>query len=349
MQKYSSAVLGASEAFLRFQEENTRLARVDKPVLIWGERGTGKENAARSLHYLSARWEKPFVPILCSALSPTLLEDALFGHEAGSFTGANSRNIGYIERAHGGTLFLDEVADIPLTTQEKLLRVLEYGTFERIGGQKTLEVDVRLVAATNKNIRLLAEQGHFRADLLDRLLFDVLYVPPLRERGDDVLLLAQHFALEMAAELGMEETDGPFFSPEAKKQLYTYPWPGNVRELRNAIERTVHKLASLDIQSLVLDPFPAELGKSAPASSFSATPVLAFAESAPAPLFSLLPDLPCDFEQSVAAYEKNLLEKALEAARYKQAEAARFLGLTYNQWRHLARKHGMEANKTASQ
>ncbi len=244
MQFSVADALGTSDIFLAFQENVARAARAERPVLVLGERGTGKELAAQRLHYLSPRWEGPLVTVLCPALSPTLLESELFGHEAGAFTGARGRHEGYFERANRGTLFLDEVADMPLPVQDKLLRVLEYGEFERVGGNAPVRVDVRIVAAANRDLPRLAAEGKFRADLLDRLAFDVLHVPPLRERGEDRLLLARHFAARMAAELdiGRAGSSPGFdlrFGEEALRQMEEYAWPGNVRELRNAVERGV--------------------------------------------------------------------------------------------------------------
>ncbi len=232
--------IGQSDAFLAFQEALSRVARVDRPILLVGERGTGKELAAARLHYLSPRWQGALVVLDCAALAPTLAEAELFGHEAGAFTGAAARRAGRFERADGGTLFLDEVGNIPAGVQDKLLRVVEYGMLERVGGTQPVRVDVRLVAATNADLPAMAARGHFRADLLDRLSFEVLAVPPLRERGDDVLLLARHFAASMAAELDLPDT--PELAPAAVAQLLAHPWPGNVRELRNAVERAVARL-----------------------------------------------------------------------------------------------------------
>ncbi len=232
--------IGQSDAFLAFQEALSRVARVDRPVLLVGERGTGKELAAARLHYLSPRWQGPLVVLDCAALAPTLAEAELFGHEAGAFTGAGARRAGRFERADGGTLFLDEVGNIPAGVQDKLLRVVEYGMLERVGGTQPVRVDARVVAATNADLPAMAARGHFRADLLDRLSFEVLAVPPLRERGDDVILLARHFASSMAAELDLPDT--PELAPAAVAQLLAHPWPGNVRELRNAVERAVVRL-----------------------------------------------------------------------------------------------------------
>lgn len=187
-------LLGESNAFLEVLEQVSRLAPIPRPVLLIGERGTGKELFAHRLHYLSPRWQHPFISINCAALSESLLETELFGHEVGAFTGAQKRHQGRFERADGGTLFLDEVATMSPRLQEKLLRVIEYGDFERVGGQQSLRVDVRLVCATHADLPALAASGQFRADLLDRLAFDVVTLPPLRARRDDILLLGHHFA-----------------------------------------------------------------------------------------------------------------------------------------------------------
>src|SRR5690606_24339796 len=191
-------------------------------VLIVGERGTGKELIAARLHFLSNRWEAEFLKLNCAAISDTLLESELFGHEAGAFTGATRTHRGRFERADGGTLFLDELANTSPLVQEKLLRVIEYGEYERVGGNKTLRCDVRLVAATNEDLPSLADAGKFRHDLLDRLAFDVITLPPLREREEDILLLAEHFAITMAGELGRDLFAG--FTPRAREQLLAYPW-----------------------------------------------------------------------------------------------------------------------------
>jgi len=190
--------LGQSEPFLDFQERLSRVAPVNRPVLLVGERGTGKELAASRLHFLSNRWQGPLVALNCAALSPTLIESELFGYERGAFTGAQQRRVGRFEAADEGTLFLDEIGTIPLEVQEKILRVVEYGTFERVGSPQSVEVDVRIIAATNADLGGLVERGRFKQDLLDRLSFEVLCLPPLRDRREDILLLARHFAAAMA-------------------------------------------------------------------------------------------------------------------------------------------------------
>ena len=186
----TTAMLGESPAFLDLLEHASRVAAVNKPVLVIGERGTGKELIAARLHYLSPRWQAPLVKLNCATLTEALLETELFGHEAGAFTGAARRHVGRFEKANGGTLFLDELATVSLRVQEKILRAVEYGQFERVGGSETLTVDVRIVGATNGDLPAAVRAGQFRADLLDRLAFDVLTVPPLRVRPGDIMQLA---------------------------------------------------------------------------------------------------------------------------------------------------------------
>ena len=245
--------LGQSETFLEFQERLSRVAPIDRPVLILGERGTGKELAASRLHYLSNRWQGAFVALNCAALASSLIESELFGYEKGAFTGAEQRRAGRFESADAGTLFLDEIGNIPLEVQEKILRVVEYSTFERVGGSRSVEVDVRIIAATNVDLKSLAARNRFKQDLLDRLSFEVLFLPPLRDRQDDIMLLAHHFAGRMAVELGWDEI--PRFSSEAEEALQSYPWPGNVRELKNVVERAVYRADALIVSDIVFDPF----------------------------------------------------------------------------------------------
>ena len=250
----SFEAIGQSDVFLEFQERLSRVAPVPRPVLLIGERGTGKELAAARLHYLSGRWQKPFVALNCAALSAALIESELFGYERGAFTGALQRRVGRFEAADGGTVFLDEIGNVPLEAQEKILRAVEYHAFERVGSVEAVGVDVRIVAATNADLPGLCAAGRFRPDLLDRLSFEVLALPPLRERRGDVQLLARHFAAEMAREIG--RSDPPDFSPEAVAALDGYPWPGNVRELKNVVERAVCRSDGAEITAIVFDPFP---------------------------------------------------------------------------------------------
>jgi len=317
--------VGESEAFLAFQERVSRAAKVDRPLLIVGERGTGKELAARRLHYLSERWRQPLVALNCAALAPTLIESELFGHEAGAFTGAGQRRAGRFEAADGGTLFLDEIANIPVEVQEKILRVVEYGTFERVGSAESVQVDVRIIGATNADLAALARDGSFKQDLLDRLSFEVLFVPPLREREGDILLLATRFAARMALELG--RTEVPEFSAEVVSRLQAHDWPGNVRELKNVVERAVYRSDSAVIGEIEFDPFHA------PSEPRYATEEPVPPQPPPEPAG----DKP--FKEAVREFEIRLLKGALERSKYNQKEAAGILGLTYHQFRGLYRKY----------
>ncbi|MBU1002194.1 MAG: phage shock protein operon transcriptional activator [Proteobacteria bacterium] len=347
MSEYSSTTeaMGQSEAFLDFMERLSTAARVDRPALIVGERGTGKELAAGRLHYLSARWQRPFVTLNCSALAPSLIESELFGHEAGAFTGASAKRKGRFEAAEGGTLFLDEIATMPLTVQEKILRAVEYGEFERVGGSTPLRVDVRVIGATNADLPSLAEAGRFKRDLLDRLGFEVLTVPPLRHRPGDMELLARHFADRMAVEIGRREP--PRFSVGALATLAAHPWPGNVRELKNVIERAVYRTEGDVIQELVLDPFDSPWRPAAPdfpspshrqtqgESSTMATPARRADLTLGAPGgIGLVP-----LHEAVRGLELQLMKNALTQTRHHQRKAAAMLGLSYHQFRGLYRKH----------
>lgn len=229
-------LLGASASMQSLREQITLAARSNAAVLILGERGTGKELVAAAIHAGSTRADGPFEKLNCAAVPEGLIESELFGHEAGAFTGATKKRHGKFERAHGGTLFLDEVGDMPPTMQAKLLRVLQEGELERVGSSTAVQVDVRVVAATNKALESEIEEGRFRADLFDRLNVVPLRVPPLRERPEDVPILAEHF-LERACEL--HDRPGKSISNGAMDLLTSYPYPGNVRELRNLVERLV--------------------------------------------------------------------------------------------------------------
>ena len=223
-------IIGEAPPFLEMLEHVSRAAPLSKPVLVVGERGTGKELVASRLHYLSERWDQPLVKVNCAALTESILESELFGHEAGAFTGAVKAHVGHFERADGGTLILDELATITLRMQEKILRVIEYGELQRVGGTETVRVDVRIVGSTNADLPKLAADGKFREDLLDRLAFDVITIPPLRERTEDIMSLAHAFAVNMVSELRLELFPG--FSARAVSTLLRHRWPGNVRELK---------------------------------------------------------------------------------------------------------------------
>ena len=325
--------LGQSNAFLDFQEMLSRAAKVDRPILLIGERGTGKELAAAKLHYLSQRWRGPLVALNCAALAPTLLESELFGHEEGAFTGANQRRTGRFEAATDGTLFLDEIAQIPTEVQEKILRVVEYGSFERVGSSRSIQVDARIIGATNADLPSLARQGRFKRDLLDRLSFDVLFVPPLRARGEDILLLANHFAARMAHELGWEAL--PRFSPSVVAQMESYPWPGNVRELRNAVERAVYRSGTPTVDEIVFDPF-------VPSFSTDMSDGIEAPAPDPSPQAGASDRSGGSLEEAVRDLEVRMIRESLAEARYNQRQAAKALGLTYHQFRGRWRKYREE-------
>lgn len=330
-------LIGESPEFSALLEQASSVAPLHKPVLVVGERGTGKEGIASRLHFLSNRWEGQFIKLNCAAISDSLLESELFGHEAGAFTGANKVHHGRFERAHGGTLFLDELANTSVLVQEKILRVIEYGEFERVGGSKTIKCNVRLVAATNEDLPELARQGKFRADLLDRLAFDVLTIPPLRHRTDDILLLAEHFAITMTKEL--ERAVFPGFSPEAQKTLQEYPWPGNVRELKNAVERAVYRMTEdKAISEITLDPF------ASPYRPTQKTQKDKNVGDTTAPL-----TFPINLKQDTREREIQIIEAALEAAKYNQRDAADNLQLTYHQLRGYLKKYGLVGERGAEQ
>ncbi|MEX2380865.1 MAG: phage shock protein operon transcriptional activator [Opitutales bacterium] len=338
--------LGESETFLDFQMQVSRVASVDRPVLLIGERGTGKELAAARIHYLSGRWQKPLVTLNCVALSPGLLESELFGHEAGAFTGANRRREGRFEAATEGSLFLDEIGNIPLTVQEKILRVVEYGSFERVGSSELTQLDVRIIGATNDDLSALARQGRFKADLLDRLSFEVLFLPPLRERKEDIMVLARHFAGRMASEIGME--DAPVFSDEAVEAMEAYSWPGNVRELKNVVERAVYRnQGNSEISGIQFDPFrnpyaPLNEGCSRQEQENADVREVPSAEPPAAEENNVLSSFEFEkktLKEAVDDLEVSFLKEALIQNRHHQGQAAKLLGLTYNQFRGLYRKH----------
>ena len=324
-------LIGQSPAFLAMLDEVSRVAALDRPVLVIGERGTGKELVAARLHFLSRRWDKPLIKLNCAALAESLLESELFGHEAGAFTGAVRRRAGRFELAQEGSLFLDEIATCSAAVQEKLLRAVEYGEFERVGGSQTLASDVRVIGATNADLPALAAAGCFRADLLDRLAFEVVTLPPLCARPEDIPLLAEHFAMAMSRQLGRPWFAG--FTAAALERLARHPWPGNVRELRNVVERSVGRATDPEapLEVISLDPFASPWRRPPPAAAATAPPQPPPPESG-------------DFADQVAAFERGLLEAALAASRYSQRQAAAALGLGYHQFRRLLAKHGLGAD-----
>jgi psp operon transcriptional activator len=338
--------IGQSSAFLDAVERASRAAQLNRPVLVIGERGTGKELIAERLHRLSTRWDGPLVTMNCAALPETLIEAELFGHEAGAFTGATRAREGRFEEADGGTLFLDELGTLSMGAQERLLRAVEYGEVTRIGSSKPVRVDVRIVGATNESLPAMVERGKFRADLLDRLSFDVITLPPLRVREGDIEVLSDYFGRRMATEL---DWDGwPGFGPVATRAMENYQWPGNVRELRNVVERAVYRWNDPDrpVDYVQFDPFESPW-----------TPVTTIPEAAndgpgtaaDEPVrhstdFSAINEAQIkvgDFKATTEAFEKALLEQALAQHRYNQRQTAKALNLSYDQLRHSLKKHDL--------
>lgn len=319
--------IGESEEYLDFQSKLSRVAKIERPVIIVGERGTGKEISARRIHYLSDRWKAPLVTVNCASLPSSLIESELFGYEKGAFTGAVQTRKGRFEEAEGGTLFLDEIGLIPLEVQEKILRVVEYGTFERVGSSITHEADVRIVGATNADLPELCRKGLFKEDLLDRLSFEVLFLPPLRKRKGDIMLLADFYASKMAFECGREEK--PVFSDEVIVKLESYSWPGNVRELKNVVERAVYQSDSNVISEINFNPFknPYE-DKDIDASSSD--------ENTERREFEY--DLK-DYGKAHEDLDISYISRALDLSGGNQRIAAMSMNLTYDQFRGLYRKY----------
>lgn len=350
-------LIGQSNALLEVLEHVSQIAPLSKPVLIIGERGTGKELIAERLHYLSKRWDQSFIKLNCSSLSENLLESELFGHESGAFTGAKGKHEGRFERADGGTLFLDELANTSGLIQEKLLRVIEYGEFERVGGSKTVQADVRLICAANEDLPSLADAGEFRADLLDRLAFDVITLPPLRCRPEDIMTLAEYFAVGMARQLKLQLFSG--FSAHAVEQLMTHDWPGNIRELKNVVERSVYRNGGENrpIDHITLDPFASpyrpktriktrerQITSVAPTTVASTPHSGSILEAEiPAKTESSLNsfNFPLDFKEQTEQYEMDLIQQALSSSQYNQKKTAELLGLSYHQLRGILKKYNL--------
>lgn len=335
--------IGQSAAFQDAVERASQAATLDRPVLVIGERGTGKELIAERLHRLSARWDKPYIIMNCAAMPETLIESELFGHEAGAFTGATRSRAGRFEEADGGTLFLDELATMSMGAQERLLRAVEYGEVTRVGSSRPIRVDVRIVAATNEHLPALVEDNRFRADLLDRLSFEVITLPPLRAREGDIEVLATYFGQRMAAVLGWDEWPG--FGPRALAAMEGHDWPGNVRELRNVIERGIYRWAdpSRPVDALSFDPFASPwqpMARKAVAKS-ETTPAATGAATSAVATHEPQSGTVSDLRAAVDAYEKQILSDTMARCRFNQKVAAEALGLSYDQIRHALKKHGL--------
>jgi transcriptional regulator with GAF, ATPase, and Fis domain len=300
-------LIGKSPGMQEIYAKIEQVADSRTTVLITGESGTGKELVAKALHYNSARRERPFVALNCAALPETLIESELFGHEKGSFTDATARRVGQFELANNGTLFLDEIGDLSPVTQAKLLRVLQEREFTRIGGVQPIKVDVRIVAATNKNLDELVRKGQFREDLYYRINVIALYLPPLRDRGEDVPLLAKHF---LAKRIEEEKRPPIEFAKEALELLTRYPWPGNVREMENIVEQAF--IWSQNASHITAEHLPAILNSDSRSSSLR--------DDTLAGRMSL--------EKAVMEFEREIIQDALKRTNYVQTHAANLLGIS---------------------
>ncbi|CAB1083913.1 Psp operon transcriptional activator [Olavius algarvensis Delta 1 endosymbiont] len=303
-------IIGESSQMLAVIDRVRRVATIPRPVLIIGERGTGKELIARAIHTASGEADRPMVVINCAAFTDSLLETELFGHERGAFTGADNQAYGKFEVAGNGTLFLDEIGNMSLSFQRKILRVVEYGTFTRVGGSSEIQVNTRIVAATNSDLKQLIRDGKFLHDLYDRLSFEVIEVPPLRRREGDIAILARHFLNEFMKEI--PSLSGKHLSQAALDMLKKYKFPGNIRELKNIIERSAYRDTTNEIT-------PEDLG--------------------------LLPEKQPEVEgntfyEKVEVFQKRLITEALATAGGNQARAAREIGLSYHQFRYFLKKYG---------
>ena len=325
------AIVGESATLRAVLEQIVRAAPLPRPVLIIGERGTGKELVAHAIHRASPREDQAFIVVNCAAVPETLLESELFGHERGAFTGATQRKAGKFEVADGGTLFLDEIGNMSNEFQMKILRVLEYQRFSRVAGAQEIEVDVRVIAATNADLQEAIAAGTFRADLYDRLAFEVIEVPPLRQRVDDILALATHFAERFATEIGGLRCRR--ISAEAAAALAAYDFPGNVRELKNVVERAVYLAAGEVLMAADVEAALPRRGNDLVAEGLAAAGAGSFTEQ-------------------VEAFERQLLIRALSEDSWRQKDASARLGLTYDQFRHMYRKYGLakfrEADETSA-
>ena len=325
--KYSFAdMIGKNKQMKSLYTMIEKVAPTQASVLITGESGTGKELVARAIHFLSLRAKQPFISVNCAALPANLLESELFGHEKGAFTGATSLRKGRFELADNGTLFLDEIGELDLALQAKLLRIIQEKTFERVGGTTELRVDVRIVAATNKDLKEEVDQGNFREDLYYRLNVLHLNIPPLRERSDDIPLLANHFLNKFSAQLRKPELE---ISPAAMRVLIASPWLGNVRELENTIER-----ASILCSGNTIEPEDVQPEEVIPGADLATTK---FQMNGYLPPGTRLPEM-------LDMIEKELLCNALEEADHVQARAAKALGITKSLLQYKMKKFGLKKN-----
>ncbi len=311
-------LVGRTPAMLQVFKTIGRGASAQEPVLILGESGTGKELVASAIHRNSDRAAQPFIKVNCAALTPTLLESELFGHEKGAFTGAVARRVGRFEQASGGTLFLDEIGDLDIDLQAKLLRVLQSGQFERVGGNETLQVDVRVIAATNRNLPALIAEQRFREDFFYRLNVVTIELPPLRARTEDIPLLAEHIVRRLARKYRWPQLA---LAPEAVEYLRSQPWPGNVRQMQNVLARAAILVRGRLILADDLRPAPP-------------SPVAAPADSSP--------DHPMSLKDLVAETERRAIQHALEQTGWNRTQAARLLGISRRQLFDKIQQYGLQ-------
>ncbi len=302
-------MIGESPQIRKVYDQIRRVATIPRPILITGERGTGKERVARAIHAAGGPSGRPMISVNCAAFSDSLLESELFGHEKGSFTGAERQVLGKFELASKGTLFLDEIGNMSLPFQQKILRVVEYGVFTRVGGSSEVQVQTRIIAATNIDLEQHMQQGLFLRDLYDRLSFEILELPPLRKREGDVAILSRHFLHQFMREIPAFQ--GKQLSQEALRVLEAYPFPGNVRELKNIIERAAYRDSTNEIT-------PSDIGMLAPGQAHIQGG---------------------SFQEQVEQTKRKLILDALSAAEGNQAEAARSLQLSYHQYRYFLKKY----------
>ena len=335
--------IGQSESFHALMDRVSNTASLDRPVIIVGERGTGKEMIASRLHFLSPRWEAQYIKVNCAAFTDDMLDRELFGQ---SFMDGRDDTNGRFYEADGGTIFLDNIETLSPRLQEKLMRAVEYGEYEAGGESETQQVDIHLITATGIDLPAAAARGEFRVDLIDRLAFDVITLPPLRARRDDIAPLAEHFGRKISADLGAAVFPG--FTPEAMVTLETSDWEGNIRELKTVIERNVARAFLLDetlshpISDLNFDPFesPYRLTRDyiKPQTPLNATPQSQETVSTE----NTAGDTPQSFSERVMIFERRLIDEALSQNEDHQGKAATYLDLTYHSFRGLLRKHGLK-------
>jgi two-component system nitrogen regulation response regulator GlnG len=332
------AIVGSCPAMSEVYKAIGRVAAQDVPVLITGESGTGKELVARAVYQHGARARAPFLALNCAAIPETLLESELFGHERGAFTGADRRRIGKFEQCHGGTIFLDEVGDMPLALQAKILRVLHEQAFERVGGNETVRTDVRLIAATHRDLKAWSDEGRFRPDLYYRLGVFTIHLPPLRERGDDLPLLARHYLRRFSRELGREVRE---VAPEALERLRSYSWPGNVRELQSVLKQALLQARGTTLLPTFLPALPGE-----PSGPVTASPSAAGDPNLEAFVRLCLASGEGDlYAETHRQVDRLFLTRVLEETGGNQLQAARRLGIGRETLRRRLSELGLHVSR----